>query len=156
MIIFGWGRQTLKQIGIVFKTLCRHCNNEEFWVLTKITTWFTLFFIPVLPYSVKYFLSCPVCQYGFNLNNEQTEQLRPLAEINQLLIDGQITDTEHQLRMNQLSASSAKTVEAEIVEPKSTAVPTITPPGEISYCSKCGTKVTKEIKFCGNCGVKNA
>ena len=56
MIIFGWNFQTIKQIGFVFKKVCEHCNNEEYWVLTRTITWFTLFFIPVIPYSFKFFL----------------------------------------------------------------------------------------------------
>jgi len=55
MIIFGWGHQTIKNIGPTFKNHCSHCNNEDYWTLTKYTTWFTLFFIPVIPYSIKYF-----------------------------------------------------------------------------------------------------
>jgi len=44
-IIFGWGRQSIKSIGVVFKNLCSHCHNEEYWIMTRIVTWFTLFFI---------------------------------------------------------------------------------------------------------------
>src|SRR3990167_6580332 len=95
MIIFGWGHQTIKNFGPTFKNHCSHCNNEEYWTLTRHTTWFTLFFIPIIPYSVKYFLSCPICQYGITLDNKQVEQIKPIAEANQLLIDGKITEVEY-------------------------------------------------------------
>jgi hypothetical protein len=148
MIIFGWGHQTRKQIGVTFKNLCNHCHNEDYWVLTRTITWFTLFFIPVIPYSIKYFLSCPVCQYGLTLDSKQIEQIKPLAEINQLLIDGKITQEEHQARLNQLHSGSPDPVQAEVVETKTLA----SADKNLSYCGGCGTTVTKELKFCGNCG----
>lgn len=150
MIIFGWGHQTTKNFGPTFKNHCNHCNNDEYWVLTRIMTWFTLFFIPVFPYSIKYFLSCPICQYGLTLDSKQIEQIKPIAEANQLLIDGKITEAEYKTQINQLEGGAPVHVEAETVEQK------VLSGGneDTSFCSECGTKVTKEIKFCGNCGVK--
>jgi tetratricopeptide (TPR) repeat protein len=113
MIIFGWGRQTIKQIGVTFKKLCSHCQNEDYWILTRYMTWFTLFFIPVFPYSIKYFLSCPICKYGLTLDQKQIDQFKPLAEINQLLIDGKITNDEYQMRLKKgtLENSEQKTLD---------------------------------------------
>jgi len=116
MIIFGWGRQTIKQIGVVFKNLCSHCNNEEYWILTRIMTWFTLFFVPVFPYSIKYFLSCPICKFGLTLDQQQTQQLKPIAETNQLLVEGKITEADYQARINQLHSGSPTPVEVTIKE----------------------------------------
>ena len=151
MIIFGWGRQTIKQIGVVFKKFCVHCNNEEYWILTRTITWFTLFFIPIIPYSVKYFLSCPVCKYGFDLNSEQVDQIKPLAEINQLLVDGKITEVEYDSRINLLNGDTPReTVQIETLENRA-LLETNTP---LNYCGSCGTSLTKELKFCGNCGTQ--
>lgn len=150
MLIFGWGRQTIKSFGPTFRQPCSHCNNDEYWVLTRIMTWFTLFFIPVFPYSIKYFLSCPICQYGLTLDNEQTEKIKPLAQANQLLIDGKITEAEYKTQMNQLGGGTSTPVEADVVEQKELGSGN----DDINFCSECGTKATKEIKFCENCGVK--
>lgn len=147
MIIFGWNRQTIKQIGVVFKQICGHCKNEEYWVLTRTITWFTLFFIPIIPYSIKYFLSCPVCKYGLTLNQKQIDELKPLAEINQSLLDGNITQEEYQDRILQLNGSS-EPISSEITEVK-----TITDKdSNLGFCGSCGTGITEELKFCGNCG----
>lgn len=150
MLIFGWGHRTTKHLGPTFQNHCNHCNNEQYWVLTKFMDWLTLFFIPVFPYSTKYFLSCPICQYGLALKSEQTEKIKPLAEANQLLIDGKITEAEHKTRINQLGSGSATRVEAETVEPKAL----VGGDDETKFCSECGTKLMKEMKFCGNCGAK--
>ena len=148
MVIFGWGHQTIKEIGITFKNLCAHCHNEDYWMLTRTITWFTLFFIPIIPYSIKYFLSCSICKYGLTLDSEQIEQIKPLAEANQLLIDGAITQEEHRMRLSQLHSGSPDPVQAEIEETK-----VLTGADEnLSYCAGCGTATTKELKFCGNCG----
>ena len=150
MIIFGWGHQTIKQIGVAFKQICGHCHNEDYWVLTRIMTWFTLFFIPIFPYSVKYFLSCPMCKYGLTLDQKQIDEIKPLAEVNQLLLDGKITQEEYQFKINQLNSGVVETKTAEFTEiSKATKKDS-----NLNYCVNCGTGITEELKFCGNCGNK--
>ena len=78
MIIFGW-RTIVSTIGAVFKRMCDHCHNEDYWILTKTTRWFTLFFIPVIPLETKYFLACPVCKYGFALKGDQVKTISSIA-----------------------------------------------------------------------------
>lgn len=149
MIIFGWGFQTIKNFGPVFKNLCSHCHNEDYWVLTRIMTWFTIFFIPIFPYEIKHHLTCPVCKYGVTLKGEQVTQMKPLAETNQLLVDGKITTDEYHAKINLLNSGASEAVQAEVIEEK------ILPEGgdtHGNYCANCGTQVTKELKFCGNCG----
>ena len=148
MIIFGWNFQTRKQIGVFFKQVCGHCNNEEYWVLTRTITWFTLFFIPLIPYSIKYFLSCPICQYGLTLDQKQINEIKPIAEVNQQLVDGKITQEEYQVKIQQLNSGSAIPIQAKVAEVKTLSGND----SDLSYCSNCGTGITKELKFCGNCG----
>ena len=147
-IIFGWGRRTVKNIGVVFKNICNNCHNEEYWVMTRVMTWFTLFFIPVIPYETKYFLSCPVCKYGITLDGEQLEKLRPIAETNQLLAEGQITQEDYGKRLKELDSASVDQVEVEAKEEK--ALPENT--SDFFFCPECGRKVDKKAKFCRHCG----
>ena len=149
MIIFGWGFQTIKNFGPAFRRLCDHCHNEEYWILTRIMTWFTLFFIPIFPYEVKYRLACPICKYGMVLNGDQTAKIKPITIANQLLIDGKITQEEYALRLGEPSAPAAPEVISDAVEAK------ILPEGTkvtLSYCAGCGSEVVGELKFCGHCG----
>lgn len=152
MIFFGWGHQTTKNYGPTFKNRCSHCNNEEYWILNRLITWFTLYFIPVIPYEYKYFLSCPICQYGLVLNKEQINQMRPLAEANQLLIDGNISQVEYQSRLGLTDGNTHEDTEQQ--------APQENDPGsrdaKLQYCVDCGQTVVSEIKFCGNCGNKIA
>lgn len=149
-IIFGWNKKTVKQIGITFKNQCSHCHNTEYWVLTKITTWFTLFFVPVIPYSIKHFLSCPICQYGFTPSDEQLTKMKPLAEVNQLLADGKITQSEHQRRITLLNG----TPEISTSHPASNAKTLNEGRVNLKFCENCGTSIAKDDKFCSECGVK--
>jgi hypothetical protein len=150
MIIFGWGHQTIKHFGPTFKNHCSHCNNEEYWTLTRYTTWFTLFFIPVIPYSATYFLSCPICQHGITLDNEQIEQIKPIAEVNQLLIDKKITEAEYKTRVEQLGNETPSSVKSGASE----QAPSKNISESNKFCPVCGLATTKDIKFCGNCGAK--
>jgi len=59
-IIFGW-EKSIKPIESVLKTKCYHCNNESKWSIWKETEWVSLFFINVIPFKNKYFISCDIC-----------------------------------------------------------------------------------------------
>jgi len=153
MIIFGWGHQKAKDYGPTIKRRCDHCNNESFFNLISISTWFTLFFIPVFPYSAQRFLNCPICAYGLQLEDKQFNEIKPLAESNKLLINGEITEKEYQIRLGQLSNQNKN----EIEMPKQTeSVENLVEieESEISYCRKCGNKLDGDNKFCSKCGEK--
>lgn len=70
MIIFGWGRQTVKQYEKQEINYCYHCGNRKNWVFKCYKTWITIFFIPVLPYEIKYVKECPICK-GYQLISKE-------------------------------------------------------------------------------------
>lgn len=149
MIIFGWGFQTIKNLGPAFRRLCDNCHNEEYWILSRIMTWFTLFFIPIFPYEVKHHLACPVCKYGLVLNGEQVSSIKPIAVANQLLVDGKITQAEYQARLGEPAGPAEPESISNAVEVKVLPEGTKT---SLSYCGGCGNSIIKDLKFCGNCG----
>lgn len=100
MIIFGWGRNTIRKFGPAIFKLCSNCNNERFWELISVTTWFTLFFIPVIPYKKEWFCSCPVCDRGVSILPEQIDKLKRLSNSNQRLISGEITADEYKAELD--------------------------------------------------------
>lgn len=59
--IFGFGRKMVKRFGRLGGEKCQRCNNITQKELIKITTWFTLFFIPIIPYKTQYVIGCPIC-----------------------------------------------------------------------------------------------
>lgn len=102
-IIFGWGKQTMKGEGPVFRNTCQHCKNNDIWELYTRRTWFTLFFIPLIPYSTEHLLICPVCNYGYRVEKTKYAELREIARCNVELMDEKITEEEHVERMKQIA-----------------------------------------------------
>jgi len=53
---------------------CPNCHNQRFWNLIREQTHFSLFFLPLVPVKSKYYLACPICNYGRELNKEEYEE----------------------------------------------------------------------------------
>lgn len=62
MIIFGFGHQKSQTLGQIPNMDCPRCNNTSQWPIFKVRTYFSLFFIPLIPYKTQYLLACPVCR----------------------------------------------------------------------------------------------
>ncbi len=137
-ILFGWGKTTTKNLGPVFENLCTNCNRKEYWSLVRVRVWFTLFFIPVIPYGIKHFLLCPVCEYGIKLDRQKYDELRPIAEANDALVNGRNNQTQYINNLKQINIGQGNSDVA-------------TPTG---MCSNCNIQNPGGTKFCKNCGKK--
>lgn len=73
-IIWGF-RDIQKELGQVGYYHCNRCNNDGYWRLMKVTNWFTLFFIPVIPYRTKYYVYCPVCHDTSQVPKEEAKRI---------------------------------------------------------------------------------
>ncbi|HEY0449059.1 zinc-ribbon domain-containing protein, partial [Actinophytocola sp.] len=73
MIIYGW-KQYL-QVLAVLQLVCSQCGNSAEHVLRKITTKFTLFWIPLFPIGRKHTLVCAACECEQKVSKEQAMQL---------------------------------------------------------------------------------
>jgi hypothetical protein len=54
---------------------CAHCNNVNHYKITRVRKFFALFWIPLIPYSSKYFVHCPICDYGSEVKKDAIENL---------------------------------------------------------------------------------
>jgi hypothetical protein len=89
VIIWGWGRTTVKDYGLAAHARCPHCNNEVDWHLIHRRVWFTLFFIPIIPYRSNFLLLCPICRNGIEISGQQIEAAkRQIAELTALTAGG--------------------------------------------------------------------
>ena len=80
MLIVGGTRPKEKELGITQQTYqCTHCNNVLNYKIFRRRNWFTLFWIPVIPLGTKYFISCPICNYGSKI--KKAEALEMTQEI---------------------------------------------------------------------------
>lgn len=62
MIIFGWDYRRVQNYGPVKRDQCKDCKNETTFQLQKLSTWFTIFLLPIIPYRTNYLLVCPICK----------------------------------------------------------------------------------------------
>lgn len=70
-----WGTRGFEKLmGYAKQYTCRNCGNAAPWKLVRATRWFALFFIPIFPYSFKYFVLCPVCNHGAQVGKEEFQQ----------------------------------------------------------------------------------
>ncbi len=140
-IIFGWGRQTRRDWGPTCALSCPNCSNDKFWHLLSLTRWFTLFFIPVIPYSFKNYLVCPVCSEALELNRAQTERAKRLNGTTTSFLNDEMTEEQY------LSALDAVDLfeERKAIEPP--------PPKKISLnCPHCDAKYSVGEQYAGKQG----
>ena len=76
-IIFGIKR-LVHRLATVF-AMCGHCGSPAAQVVARRSTWFSLFFIPVIPLGSKYFSTCTLCGVATALDKEQALHLVTLA-----------------------------------------------------------------------------
>ncbi len=74
MIIFGT-KGYLYQLAML-TLVCGHCGNPSAHALRKRVTKFTLFFVPLFPFSTKYSTQCTFCGAEQKVTKEQAEQLQ--------------------------------------------------------------------------------
>ena len=96
MIIFGWGKTTYKKFGPTLAATCANCKNDTWYHLLRHRLWFTLFFIPLIPYSSKHLLLCQVCSQGIKLTGDKIGQAKRLNELTQKLFNKEISASEYQ------------------------------------------------------------
>jgi hypothetical protein len=74
LLIFGM-RNRAHEHGPCVAATCPRCHNAVALSYVVVTRWFTLFFIPVIPFGRRRMLLCPICGW----QREVTRQAEPLA-----------------------------------------------------------------------------
>ncbi len=72
-VLFGT-RSMVRTLAMV-KLMCASSNEPAAHHLSKITRWFTLFFIPVFPIGRRYVLTCAACGQSSKLAKEQADEI---------------------------------------------------------------------------------
>lgn len=72
-----WGTRGMEKIlGYTGqKYQCGHCNNVSQYKVFRRQKWFTLFWIPIFPFSSEYYVCCPICNYGQKVPKEEAQRL---------------------------------------------------------------------------------
>jgi endogenous inhibitor of DNA gyrase (YacG/DUF329 family) len=75
LLIVGFGRRKKRDHGEVLRVKCPRCSNTVMYRHTHTRTWFTLYFIPVLPYRSERRLECPICSHGVKIYRGEVEEV---------------------------------------------------------------------------------
>jgi zinc-ribbon family len=86
LIIFGM-RSRVKNLGTLL-LVCRRCNTPAANRVMRVERWFTLFFIPIIPVSKKYRLTCTFCGGVTSISKEDALQFEAAAQQGQTLGQG--------------------------------------------------------------------
>ncbi len=109
MVILGWDYKKIQNYGPVKREQCNNCNNETTFQLQKLSTWFTLFLLPIIPYRTDYLLVCPICKnyheidssefYDFidHIQNQNESENQTVSPDSYITENGAIYRTETQL-----------------------------------------------------------
>ena len=79
-LLFGWGKQTEKDLAEKDFDICKFCHKGNLR-LKEVTSWATLFFIPVIPYKTRYVLSCENCKAGYEISKELADEMTDKIEV---------------------------------------------------------------------------
>jgi len=76
-----WGSRVFHKVlgRTKHSIVCGNCNNENWFEILKITKWFTIFFIPIFPFSFKYFVGCPVCDRGKYITEDEAQEILQIS-----------------------------------------------------------------------------
>lgn len=73
-MVILWGFNTFKKDMLeTGPYTCNYCNNATLFKIVRVRKWFTLFFIPIIPLSSKYYHVCPICNQGVLMAKEQAK-----------------------------------------------------------------------------------
>lgn len=87
MIFYGWNYKLKKTFGTKSER-CQVCKNDKV-VYTRNILWFHFCFIIWIPYSVKYFKYCPVCEKSVRMKKADffTELNKPDGPLPALAVE---------------------------------------------------------------------
>lgn len=101
IFVFDWGHQSITTVGPLSKEDYPNQWDEDMVWLAIRKTWFRAFFIPTIPTKREVGLLLESGEY-FPLAEEEFNKWKPLAELNQLLVDGKISDQEYSERRTKI------------------------------------------------------
>ena len=103
MLVFGWGGGRIQDHGPALPMSCSNCNNETVLHAVTMRKFFSLFWIPLIPYSRKDMLMCSVCTRGLELRPNEGNAAAQLAKMYALFRAGQISSDQFGLSVQVFS-----------------------------------------------------
>lgn len=73
--IVGFGHKLVKSFGTLTGQLCESCNARVSLEVMRVTTWISLFCIPIIPYRWEFLLVCPICKSALKISKIDFESI---------------------------------------------------------------------------------
>jgi hypothetical protein len=131
VLIFGFGPSAPRDHGPAVPLRCPNCGNDVEYRYAVSRSWFRLFFIPVIPYSRRHLLMCPVCSRGLQLTREQgaaaADMVAATAARRSGTLDAAGYDTKVHSFLASISASRSPTTSETGRPPGATGLPASAP-----------------------------
>ncbi|HEX6797697.1 MAG TPA: zinc-ribbon domain-containing protein [Ktedonobacterales bacterium] len=70
-----WGTRRRNNVLGQLQYVCPGCHQPTFHGLVRSKYWFTLFFIPVFPFSTSTTARCMKCGFQEKVNNKQADEM---------------------------------------------------------------------------------
>ncbi len=74
-MIVLFGTRTYREVLAVVTLLCRYCGNSAAHRVEKLTTKFTLFFLPLFTVTRRYTVQCATCAETSRIDKNEAELL---------------------------------------------------------------------------------
>ena len=75
-IVYGT-RKMKKVLAHTPQYTCPRCAGVTHYAVMRIISCFTLFWIPLIPYSFKYYMVCPICGVNTEVKAEEAKSYIP-------------------------------------------------------------------------------
>jgi hypothetical protein len=79
-LIFSLADRKTKHLGNAGVMDCPRCHNTSEWPIHQEKTYFSIFFIPLIPYRTEYLLSCPVCRQATTISEDEKDRLLQIPD----------------------------------------------------------------------------
>jgi len=99
LLIFGM-RNRAHQHGPCVAASCPRCHNEVVLSYLVVTRWFTLFFVPLIPFGRRRMLICPICSWQREVPKESEHVVLEMIDITRQWQAHQLADTEYAQRVD--------------------------------------------------------
>ena len=70
-----YGSRSRNRVMGQMQNACPQCKKEGFQTVVRSRRWFTLYFIPLFPFSKKTSVHCNLCGFQYEMDNQQADSL---------------------------------------------------------------------------------
>jgi predicted nucleic-acid-binding Zn-ribbon protein len=76
-----WGFRGRNKVMGQLQFSCTRCKNVSFHGIVRTTRWFTLFFIPLIPFNKYTTARCNMCGFQTKMDNQQADAMIASSQV---------------------------------------------------------------------------